>query len=189
MNSGNGSIVRFRSTKSGKALRVIQKGKVVDVRGGSGPFTTFKYDAMKLTLESVRFPGTFLCVRKGDKSVIAVRQTEMAQNGKDILMRFELVKVQRKQMKKPCLNGKRRDDQSTVIENQRRLIQQQQRLITQLQKTVDTQQQMISQLTGQNPGGVMRQNQGPQTNMNDDGEWDEDDESFEHVIVPGATKE
>merc|ERR1719242_1914360 len=173
MNSGNGFIVRFRSTKSGKALRVIQKGKVVDVRGGSGPFTMFKYDATKHTLESAQFPGTFLCVRKGNKSVVTVQQQEMVQNAGTMSMRFELLKVERKQMQKPCLNGKRRDDQSTVIENQRRLIQQQ--------------QQMISQLTGQNPGGVVMQNRGPQTNMNDDGEWEEDDESFEHVIVPGAT--
>jgi len=188
---GNGSKAKFKSTKSGKYLRIIQDGKrknaVVDVGGSGGVFTEFKYDASKHSLESVQFPGTFLAVQKGTNSVIAV-QPQATGHDEDISMRFELVKL--KGVKSPS-KGKRvkkkqnADGPYAVIESQRQLIQQQQRLISQLQRTVDSQQQIISQLTGHKP--VAAASHRNQQTLDNDGEWDEED-TFEHVTVPGATK-
>jgi len=175
----NGVIVRIRSLKSGKALRVINKGMVVDVKGGAGPFTDFKYDASRKTLESVRFPGTFLAVHKNGKCVVAVRPEAMKQDG-SVSLQFGMIDVE----PKACGNGhgpkRKKDDMSMMIESQRTLINQQQRLINQLQKTVDAQQVMIGQLTAQQQGP------GAQTNMDSNGEWEEDE--FHHVTIPGAAK-
>ena len=47
--------VKFKSTKSGKYLRIIKSGSTVDVGGTGGAFTLFKIDKLKKTLESNAF--------------------------------------------------------------------------------------------------------------------------------------
>eukprot|EP01084_Bolivina_argentea_P234132 394169_1 len=61
-----GQHCRLQSTKTNKYLRIFRNGNVIDVDGGTGPFTKFKihYHSRPngIKLESDRFPGRYLAV-------------------------------------------------------------------------------------------------------------------------------
>lgn len=88
----NETILRFKSTKSGRYLRFVQRGTAVNVKGSGGCLTRFYYDAVKGTLESVQYPRSFLAIRKEDLSVIAVKPQSISHDDGN-LMRFELVEL------------------------------------------------------------------------------------------------
>ena len=76
----NGQRVKFRSTKSGKYLRIIKNGSSVDVGGSGGPFTLFTYDKLNKTLESNKFPGYYLAVNQQNNSIISIQKQEQSMN-------------------------------------------------------------------------------------------------------------
>lgn len=90
----NERILRFRSIKTGKYLRIIptrgQRETVVNVKGTGGYWTRFQYDPVPKTLESVHNPGWFLAVRGGNESVISVK-TESVRLYENVTMQFEFI--------------------------------------------------------------------------------------------------
>jgi len=79
--------VKFKSTKSGRYLRIIDgtPQRVVDVGGGGGRYTLFRWNATQRTLESTVFPGHYLAVHREQNTVMcAQRESEL------VSIRFEL---------------------------------------------------------------------------------------------------
>eukprot|EP01083_Nonionella_stella_P287482 978560_1 len=167
------SKVKLRSTKSRKYLRIIQNGKKVDVGGGGGVFTLFKYDPVDKTLESNRFKGCFLAVQQANNTVIAVNN---ASKSDAICTRFVLIAVNGQR----SVRMKDQMDQGAMIQSQKELIEQQKRFIDQLQATIQRQQRIIDNLSAN------RNESGSHTN--DAGEGDDDDDGFQYVSSPGAFK-
>jgi hypothetical protein len=65
-------LVRFKNVSTGKYLRIKDGGKVVDVGGGTGPFTLFKFHKESNgvgRLESNKFSGKFIAVKEKEALV------------------------------------------------------------------------------------------------------------------------
>jgi hypothetical protein len=62
-----GHLIRFKNTKSGKYLRIMD-GKHLNAGGIGGPFTEFKIHFVNepnhVKFESVKFPGKYMAVDK-----------------------------------------------------------------------------------------------------------------------------
>ena len=85
------NLVKFKSTKSGKYLRIINNGKACDVGGGGGIYTLFRYDPQSKTLESNKFAGAYLAVmkQKNKSQIVSVRKA--SSNNANYLYQFNII--------------------------------------------------------------------------------------------------
>ena len=95
----NGQRIKLKSTKSGKYLRIIKNGTVVNVGGNGGQYTLFKWDKLKKTLESNKFPGFYLAVNQQNNEIISIQKHQQSTN---MSMSFDIIELNEGGNGNPC---------------------------------------------------------------------------------------